>query len=76
VRKLLPDSLGTLIDKMPAFKQGEALLVGESIALPSVVQIDVCTAAPASNDIPYWSLWKEEWRDLDIAKIRAEWVRR
>jgi len=76
VRKLLPDSLGTLIDKMPAFKQGEALLVGESIALPSVVQIDVCTSAPASTDIPYWSLWKEEWKDLDIAKIRAEWVGR
>lgn len=52
------------------------VLVGESIALPSVVQIDVCTSAPASNDIPYWNLWKEEWKDLDIAKIRAEWVRR
>jgi len=57
-------------------RDGEALLVGESIALPSVVQIDVCTAAPASNDIPYWNLWKEEWRDLDIAKIRAEWLGR
>jgi hypothetical protein len=76
VRKLLPDSLGTLIDKMPAFKQGEALLVGESIALPSVVQIEVCTQAPTSNDIPYWDLWKEQWKDLAIGKIRDEWLRR
>lgn len=76
VRKLLPDSLGTLIDKMPAFKQGEALLVGESIALPSVVQIEVCTTAPASTDIPYWDLWQQQWKDLAIDKIRDEWLRR
>lgn len=76
VRKLLPDSLGTLIDKMPAFRQGEALLVGESIALPSIVQVEVCTQAPTSNDIPYWDLWREQWKDLAIGKIREEWLRR
>ncbi|WP_367682856.1 ATP-binding protein [Maritimibacter alkaliphilus] len=76
VRKLLPDSLGTLIDKMPGFKQGEALLVGEAVALPSVVQIEKCTVAPASTDIPYWDLWQQEWKDLAIDKIRDEWLRR
>ena len=76
VRKLLPDSLGTLIDKMPAFKQGEALLVGESIALPSIVQIDACSNAPTSADIPYWRLWTEQWKDIEIEKIRDEWLRR
>tara|TARA_R110002074_G_scaffold255702_1_gene428161 strand:- start:3784 stop:5469 length:1686 start_codon:yes stop_codon:yes gene_type:complete len=75
VKKLLPDSLGTLIDKMTSFRQGEALLVGESIVLPSIVQIDQCAPAPSSNDIPYWELWKEEWRDTDIAEIKAEWYR-
>jgi len=75
VKKLLPDSLGTLIDKMTSFRQGEALLVGESIVLPSVVQIDQCDPAPSSNDIPYWELWKEEWKDMDILAIKAEWYR-
>lgn len=75
VKKLLPDSLGTLIDKMTSFRQGEALLVGESIVLPSIVQIDPCNPAPSSNDIPYWELWKEEWRGMDIAAIKAEWYR-
>jgi len=75
VKKLLPDSLGTLIDKMTSFRQGEALLVGESIVLPSIVQIDQCDPAPSSNDIPYWELWKEEWKDMDISAIKAEWYR-
>jgi hypothetical protein len=73
VKKLLPDSLGSLIDKMTSFRQGEALLVGESIILPSIVQIDPCTPTPSSNDIPYWELWKDEWKKMDIDAIKAEW---
>ena len=60
VKKLLPDTLGTLIDKMTSLKQGEALLVGESIILPSIIQIDRCFPEPSSNDIPYWEFWKEK----------------
>lgn len=75
VKKLLPDTLGNLIDSMPAFKAGEALLVGESIVLPSIVQIDKCNNPPSSNDIPYWKLWKEEWKDLDFGKIKDEWYK-
>ncbi|MFP3562874.1 ATP-binding protein [Paraburkholderia sp. SIMBA_030] len=75
VKKLLPDSLGSLIDKMTSFRQGEALLVGESIILPSIVQIDPCTNAPSSNDIPYWELWREQWKEMDMAAIKAEWYK-
>lgn len=75
VKKLLPDSLGSLIDKMTSFRQGEALLVGESIILPSIVQIDPCAHAPSSNDIPYWQLWKEKWKDMDFGAIKAEWYK-
>lgn len=73
VKKLLPDTLGSLIDKMSSFKQGEALIVGEAIILPSIVQIDRCSPEPSSNDIPYWKLWKEEWKDLDLLKLKDEW---
>jgi len=73
VKKLLPDSLGSLMDKMASLKQGEALLVGESIILPSIVQIDLCKSPPSSNDIPYWELWKEEWKDINIDDLKKEW---
>lgn len=73
VKKLLPDTLGNLIDTMPSLKQGEALLVGESIILPSIVQIDRCTNEPSSNDIPYWELWKEEWKNMNKDEIKNEW---
>ncbi len=75
VKKLLPDTLGGLIDKMPSLKAGEALLVGEAVVLPSIVQIEECKIPPSSNDIPYWELWKEEWKDLDIDVIKKEWYK-
>lgn len=75
VKKLLPDTLGKLIDTMPSLKAGEGLLIGESIILPSIVQIDKCENPPSSNDIPYWELWKEEWKTLNIDDIKNEWYK-
>jgi uncharacterized protein len=75
VKKLLPDTLGNLIEKLPTLKAGEALLIGESVVIPSLVQIDPCELPPSSNDIPYWKLWKKEWKELDISKIKDEWYK-
>ena len=74
VKRLLPDTLGNLIEKLPSLSAGEALLIGEAIVMPSVVQIDECKEnKPSSNDIPYWHLWKEEWKSLDFEQLRKEW---
>ena len=75
VKRLLPDTMGNLIDRMPTLRAGESLLIGDAVVLPSVVQIDMCDPAPASTDIPYWQLWQEEWHDLDINKIKDTWGR-
>ncbi|MCR3761678.1 ATP-binding protein [Clostridium felsineum] len=75
VKKLLPDTMGTLIDKMPSLKSGEALLIGESVIMPSIVQIDKCKNPPSSNDIPYWKLWKEKWKNIRIEEIKNEWYK-
>jgi DNA helicase HerA-like ATPase len=74
VKRLLPDTLGNLVDKMPSLKAGEALLIGDAVILPSVVQVDKCDPEPSSSDIPYYELWKEEWKDLDIAAIKKLWL--
>jgi len=76
VKRLLPDTLGNLIDKMPALKAGEALLIGDAVVLPSIVQVDQCDPEPSSNDIPYYQLWKEEWKDLNIEAIKEIWYRK
>lgn len=73
VKRLLPDTLGSLVDKMPSLRAGESLLIGDAVILPSVVQIDRCEFEPSSNDIPYYEMWKKEWIDLDMTSIKNIW---
>lgn len=73
VKRLLPDTLGNIVDKMPSLKAGECLLIGDAVVLPSIVQVEKCDPEPSSKDIPYWKLWKEEWHELDVDSIREIW---
>lgn len=73
VKRLLPDTMGNLVDRMPSLRAGESLLIGDAVVLPSVVQIDMCDPTPASTDIPYWQLWQEPWHDLDFEAIKRTW---
>lgn len=76
VKRLLPDTMGSLVNKLPSLSVGEGILVGDAVVLPSVVRIDECEEnAPSSNDIPYYELWKEQWKNLDMSAIRKAWIK-
>ena len=75
VSRLLPDTLGNLSAKLPTLEAGEALLIGEAVIMPSLVKLDVCDLAPSSNDIPFFQLWKKEWKSVDFDKIKMTWVK-
>jgi hypothetical protein len=74
VKKILPDSLGNLTSYLSSLQSGEALIIGESIILPSLVKINFPENAPKSTDISYLDIWKEKWKDdVDFGKITEEW---
>ena len=74
VKRLLPDSLGNLTDTLPSLKTGEALLIGDSIVMPSIVKIEECTdRMPSSNDIKYIEIWKEKWKDAKFSGVVKQW---
>jgi DNA helicase HerA-like ATPase len=75
VARLLPDTLGNLCDKLPSMGAGEALLIGESVVMPSLVKIGPCYPSPSSNDIPYFELWKEKWKSVDFDAIKKTWLK-
>ena len=76
VKRLLPDSMGSVVDSLPALRTGECLLTGEAVIMPCIVKIDRTDRPPASDDIPYWSLWQEPWHELNIDAIRTRWMDR
>lgn len=75
VSRLLPDTLGNLCDKLPTLRAGEALLIGEAVVMPSLVKVGRCSPTPSSTDIPYYQLWKEEWKNLDFSEIKKTWLK-
>lgn len=75
VKRLLPDTLGSVTDILPSLQSGEALLIGEATVMPSIVRIDRCEHEPSSNDIPYLQKWKNEWyKEVDFKNITAKWT--
>lgn len=75
VARLLPDTVGNLSDKLPTLGAGEALLIGEAVVMPSIVKVAHCSPSPSSNDIPYYELWKEQWKDVDFGKVKGTWLK-
>ncbi len=75
VSRLLPDTLGPLVDALPTLPQGHALLIGDAVVIPAWVKIDLCDPVPDSNDVAYLQEWKKPWVDAEFAKVAARWVR-
>lgn len=75
VKKLLPDTVGDLTTYLPSLQSGEAIIIGESIVLPSVVKIDFPADEPASSDIRYLDLWKDKWKDVSFEGVTREWLK-
>lgn len=58
---------------LPVLQSGEALIIGESVILPSLVKVDIPEPEPTSTDINYLDIWKEKWKNVDFANITGEW---
>lgn len=73
ITRLLPDTLGNMVSKLPTLRAGEALLLGESVTMPLFVKINKCDPEPSSNDIPYFELWKKEWKEINFSSLSKAW---
>ncbi len=68
VRKLMPESLESLLDILPVMDIGEALIVGDSVLLPSRIKITPPVEKPLSATIDFWTEWLQEPDVPDFAK--------
>lgn len=75
VRKLLPESLESLLEALPIMDVGEAMVVGDSVLLPSRIKVDPPTEKPLSATIDFWSRWQENVTNADFA-LAVENMRR
>lgn len=69
VQRLLPDNVGNVTNSLPSLGSGHAIIIGDSIVMPSLVWIEKCNPEPDSNDISYLQEWKKEWRNIEFAEV-------
>jgi hypothetical protein len=73
VRNLVPESEGDLVEILAGLGRGEALVLGEAVPLPMRIQLDRPNPAPNSDDVDFYSKWKDRPEDLDVDAIVKRW---
>lgn len=68
VKKLMPDSMGGLVESLPLLETGEAIIVGDAVILPTRVILDKPTYTPDSGTINFWTEWDKETVKNEIDK--------
>lgn len=69
VKKFMPESLESLMESLPILEIGEAIVVGDSVLLPSRIKIDKPTQQPLSSTIDIWSEWAKDKKGLNFIQI-------
>jgi uncharacterized protein len=75
VKKLVPDSLASLIDILPSLRQGEALFLGDAAPLPVRVMLDFPNPPPNSSDIMFYERWKHREYETSVSDVVERWWR-
>lgn len=76
VRKLMPDSMAGVTDILPLLDTGEALLLGDSILLPTRIRLDKPQLPPDSSTRDFWSDWVSKEPDAAAIATAVETLRR
>jgi uncharacterized protein len=69
VRKLMPESLESMLEVLPIMDIGEGMVVGDAVLLPSRIRINPPKEKPISSTIDFWSEWSKKTDSPDFIKI-------
>ena len=73
ISKLVPESFTALQNVAPLLRQGECIIVGNSIPLPQRILIDPPTPTPESVDVRFFDKWKQPGEKADVQEIMEHW---
>ncbi len=73
IRSVMPDHLSALSNMIPFFENGECLIAGECVTIPTKVLISPPFPEPNSKDVQYSFAWRNPMRDYDIREAIHKW---
>lgn len=78
VKRLVPDSLGGILNELPILPTRKAILLGWAAPIPTLVEMNELKKefCPKSNDPKYWDVWTgAEKREINWKDICNDWQR-
>ncbi len=75
IKRLMPDSLVGLTNILPLLDTGEALLLGDSVLLPSRIRLDIPRITPDSATRDFWKEWGSEQPSVSAVEAAVERLR-
>lgn len=76
VKSVMPDSMAGIADILPLLDIGEAIVLGDSILLPSRIKLDMPIAKPLSLTRSFWREWADKSSDSKAIRSAVECLRR
>jgi DNA helicase HerA-like ATPase len=73
VKNLLPDSVKGVASMFSTLRRGEAILMGDSVIMPTRIRIDRPNPTPTSDDISFQKQWSADPKDVDFVKVLHAW---
>lgn len=73
IKNLLPENIEGLGDILPTLGKGQCLIVGDSLPMATLVQLDLPSPRPASDDVAVLDKWHRNWLDIAFADVIAKW---
>lgn len=76
VKKLVPDTMGSILNELSILPSRKAILLGWATPLPMLVEMNELREdqRPKSKDPDFWNVWiNEEKREIDWKPIVDEW---
>jgi DNA helicase HerA-like ATPase len=75
IRDLVPDSEGDLVDILSSLGRGEAVALGEASPVLTRFQMRRPNPPPNSDDVDFYTQWREGPEDLNVDAIVDRWQR-
>ncbi len=72
VNRLLPEAAVSYGESLASLEQREALIMGDAVTTPCIINIKETNPTPKSDDIKFYTEWKEEWKNIDFFDVTEQ----
>jgi hypothetical protein len=69
----MPDNSNAIAEILPNLGQGECLIVGDAVLIPSIVKLEKPNPEPKSQSVNFQDEWQSEWKEIRFSEVIRRW---